>query len=118
MFSSCSKDDDPTLTKTQLLTQNTWKYNSGTVSDPLFQLLLALYAGTEYTFKIDKTYSGTQLTLPTDGKWELSPDEKNLILDKGTTEELTFEITKLDATLLEVKFTQNGLTINLKFAKK
>lgn len=118
LFSSCSKDDDPTLTKTQLLTQNTWKYSSGTSSDPLGQLALAFFSGAEYSFKADKTYSGLLLTLPIDGKWEFSADETKLILDKGTTEEQTFEIVTLNASAFDYKIVDGSLTLTLKFVKK
>jgi hypothetical protein len=118
LISSCKKDDDPALTKTQLLTQNTWKYSSGTSSDPLGQLVLAFYSGAEYTYKTDKTYSYLIFTQPLSGKWEFSTDETKLITDKGTTEELTYDILKLDTSALEVKYTDSGITFTLKFVKK
>lgn len=118
LFSSCSKDDDPTLTKTQLLTQNTWKYSSGTSTDPTAQSLLALLTGSEYIFKSDKTYTSIFFTLSTNGKWEFSTDETKLILDKGTTEETSSDIVKLDGTTLELKTVDGSIVTTLTYVKK
>lgn len=119
LFSSCSKDDDPTLTKTQLLTQNTWKYSSGTSTNPLVQALMGLLAGTEYVFKTDKTYSVTQLGQSiASGKWEFSSDETKIILDKGSVDESTLEIVTLDGSNLEVKEVDGGFTTTIKYVKK
>lgn len=119
LFSSCSKDDDdPAITKTQLLTQNTWKYSSGTSSDPAIQVFLVLYTGQEYTFKIDKTFTGTLGGFPVSGVWEFSENEANLLLDKGTSDEAEFEIAKLDATNLELKAVDAGIVTILKYTKK
>jgi len=118
LISSCKDDDDPVLTKTQLLTQNTWKYSSGTSSDAFAQSLLAILTGQEYTFKSDKTYSGILLGFPTSGTWDFSADESKLILEKGTSDETSSEIVKLDASNLELKTVDGGVTTTLKYAKK
>lgn len=118
LISSCKKDDDPVLTKTQLLTQNTWKYSSGTSSDPAIQAILVLYNGQEYVFKIDKTFTGILGGFPVSGVWEFSENETHLILNKGTTDEVDFEITTLDATILELKIVDTGVIITLKYTKK
>jgi len=119
LISSCKKDDDPVLTKTQLLTQNTWKYSSGTSTNPLVQALISLLTGTEYVFMTDKTYSVTQLGQSiANGKWEFSSDESKIILDKGSVEESTLEIVTLDGSNLEVKEVDGSFVTTIKYVKK
>lgn len=119
LISSCKKDDDPVLTKTQLLTQNTWKYGSGNSTNPLVQALISLLTGTEYVFKADKTYSVTQLGQSiASGKWEFSSDETKIILDKGSIEESTLEIVTLDGSNLEVKEVDGSFVTTIKYVKK
>ncbi|HEY5826496.1 MAG TPA: hypothetical protein VIT44_19130 [Cyclobacteriaceae bacterium] len=121
-LSSCKDDDDPsTKSKTDLLTQNTWKYKGVLPANDLnAQFLGILYKDSEYTFKKDKTYSSILFTIPITGKWEFAEDETQLILDKGEQEELTFKVKTLDDSNLELTSIDSNQTtaITLQFVKK
>jgi hypothetical protein len=119
LISACGDDNAPALSKTQLLTQNTWKFSSVTSTDATAQALLALFlTGSEVVFKADKTYNQTTLLGPSSGKWEFSSGETALILDKGTAEESTGDIVKLDGSNLELKEVVGTVTTTTKYVKK
>ncbi len=122
-LSSCSKDDDPTPTKskTDLLVQNTWKYKAMLPqNDFAAQLYSILYKDSEYTFKADKTYSSVFFTLTVPGKWEFAENDTQLILDKGEQSETKFKVKTLDDSTLELTVIDPDLTseITVQYVKK
>jgi hypothetical protein len=122
ILASCSKDDDPaTKTKTDLLVQNTWKFKAALPSDDIgAQFIAAFYQNSEYTFKKDKTYTGSLLTISISGKWEFAENEAQLILDKGDTGELKFKVKTLDDSNLELTAIDpdNTTEITYQYVKK
>lgn len=128
-LSSCSKDPVP-LTKTQLLTQNTWTLTSVTYAG--MSIPGATFTG-QLIFKTDKTYtfslSATAVGVdPIDvtetGTWTLSSDEKSFTMTSndptGTTggTALTSDIITLDAVNLKFKQSISGIDIVYTFVKK
>lgn len=102
---SCSKDDkDEAPSNTALLTSHAWKFGSVESSDVFTKTLLsALYGQSTTTFKADKSYSMSILGQSATGTWEFSDGEKKLIQDKGTDEELNYEILRLSSDNLDLK---------------
>ena len=114
LISSCSEDDGVAAkTKTDLLTQHTWIYSTGTSSNPLAGALLAILAGSEYTFKADKTYTGTILAIPTSGDWSFESNESKLIID-----DTEYDLSRLDDSTLELIQTDAGTVNTLVYVKK
>lgn len=119
MISSCKKDD-LIKTRTQLLTQHTWKFTSAISSDTAVPMLLANQKGSELTFRIDMTYFTNPITgaSSTFGTWEFSTDEKELFTNKGTSLERVSEISKLDESSLELKETKGSVVTTFIYEKK
>jgi len=121
-LSSCKDDDDAaTKSKTDLLVQNTWKYKAILPANDLgAQILSLFYKDSEYSFKTDKTYSGTLITLPVTGKWEFAENETQLILDKGDQDEMKFKIKTLNDSNLELTIVNPDYTteITVQYIKK
>lgn len=127
ILSSCGKDDDPAKSKTVLLTQHTWKFSAVTSDFPGFDLFKEEFAtdyeSDEFKFNEDKTYTYTNTadaSANMSGKWEFSSDETKLILDKGTDDEETYTVVKLDEGTLETSITDPffSITFNLIYVKK
>jgi hypothetical protein len=107
---SCSKEKDTEPTQTDLLAAGTWTgygiYYTGTDVTKEFRDDLG-YDVTKYSIKFDKaktfleTYDGSTRN----GKWEFANGDKDIILDKGTSDEYTLTILKLDAKELFVEYT-------------
>lgn len=119
LISSCKKDD-LIKTRTQLLTQHTWKFTSAISSDTAVPMLLANQKGSELTFRIDMTYFTNPITgaSSTFGTWEFSTDEKELFTNKGTPLERVSEISKLDESSLELKETKSSVVTTFIYEKK
>lgn len=123
--SSCSDDDEVTKSKADLLTQHGWKLSSGTSSNANLQNEIDLVVAFQYyyIFNKDKSYT-TGIPLSSDvetGKWEFSTDETKLILDKGTSDEVTLTIGKLDDSSLELTGNDpdySNASYTLKFVKR
>lgn len=116
---SC-KDDEVTKSRTDLLTQHTWKIKSGTPADHAL-VESALEAGIEYSFKKDGTVTIIDLRSdePIAGTWEFNDDETKIISDKGTDYETTSDISILDDSNLEFKSSGGGgQAITILFGKK
>lgn len=82
-----------------------WKiqeyYEDGQLnSDPI-------YTAIRFSFKTDGTYNVVFMGQDNPGIWEFNSDETKIILDKGTPDEVTLEILKLDASHLNMK-SQDG----------
>ncbi len=115
---SCSKSD-PGPSRSMLITQNDWKYNSFTSTDAYLQSYITLaLTGSELHFSTDKTTTLTFTTSPTPStySWSFSADEKNLTLTDSSTS-IVYEVTLLDGTNLQ--FRTSGAIINVyKYVKK
>ena len=111
LLSSCSKDDEPNLSRTELLTQKSWKLTQTAVlgiSGPPESTA----ADDIYTFSADGAYTfdeGASKEDPGDpqtitGTWEFIENESKIRL---TYSGLTFdqEIVELSTSKLKVKFT-------------
>lgn len=119
LISSCSKKSDPAPSRTVLLTQNTWKFSSVTTPDPLTTgLLTAVLNGSEYSFKTDGTVSYKTSLASSTSKWEFTSNETKIILNKGATNENTQDVVTLDGSNLELRETDGGVTITIKYVKK
>ena len=115
-FTGCSKDDDEpavVVTKTQLLTKESWKQvNSEVSTGGAFTSDWASWDDCDKddltTFKTDKTYQATEGAtkcnpadpdLIDEGTWDFNSDETKLIMDVLST-----TIVKLDETDLIITF--------------
>lgn len=112
-------EDDDAKSRTDLLTQHTWKIKSGTPADHAF-VISAMSAGVEYSFKKDGTLTtiDSRIDEPIIGTWEFNSDETKIIADKGTDYETTSDISILDDSSLEFKSTSGSQTITILFGKK
>ncbi len=86
--------------KTTLLTQSTWKttkFTSGGVDQTAVEAKLMKFntAGTYTATKPDNS------TVP--GVWEFNVDETNVIMDKGSANERSWEILSLTSTALNLR---------------
>lgn len=123
-FTSCSKDDEPTLTgKPALLTSHDWKYSSATslTADPTYlDGLSGLYANMVVNFKADKTYSGTYVFGALEGTWSFNSGE-TILTAVGTIDGeftlITLTETNFDFSFIDDGIFGNGDKITLKFVK-
>ena len=102
-FYSCEKTEEGSNVR-DLIVNNTWVYDTLEISDLTNTgLVLAAtfthlaYAGSEYDFKDDGTYTLTSDLANIDGTWELVED-KTIITDKGTENEEELQIIEINST--------------------
>ena len=120
-LSSCSKDDDPKASKTELLTAKAWKQTKikalGVEGEPD-----ACDKDDTYTFKTDKTFVQDEGATKCDssddqttsGTWKFNGDETIITVsteDSGITISYDETIVELSATTLKVKYTIFGIEI-------
>ncbi len=107
MLLSCGTDD-PKVDKRALLVGAKWTFSEVVAEDELTQgLITSLYQGSTFTFNTNGSYNGEFGdwidNLAYEGTWELTSDEKKIILDKGTDEEKTWDIITLDSDTFSYK---------------
>lgn len=112
-FYSCEKDEGKDSVR-DLMVNNIWAYdtlevsdltNSGLVIAAAFTHLV--YENSEYDFNDNGTYTLTSDLVDEDGVWELV-DNKTIIMDKGTDDEVELEILEIDNTILKLKLSVEG----------
>ena len=115
---SC-KDDEVTKSRTDLLTQHTWKVKSGTPAEHAI-VKSALAAGIEYSFKKDGTVTiiDVRIDKPITGTWEFNSDETKIIADKETDYSTTSKISALDDSNLEFESLDSKQSVTILFGKK
>lgn len=121
-FASCKKNDEVTITKTKLLTAQTWHgkavlANNIDVSDRQEVKDMFLDIKTmQLTFRADKTYTATfndnEGSQTITGNWELRDGEQILYFDL-TGEFGLAELTNTQLTLVK-KMEQNGIQYDAK----
>ncbi len=122
-FYSCEKDKDGDKTTAELLTSKTWAYDTLEISDVndvglvLAAAFLHLgYSDAEYVFHSDGTYTLTTLVAGViNGTWEL-PDDNTLLMDKGTQDEMEFEILLLTSTKCNLDLYTEGNFLGTDYA--
>ena len=106
---SCGKDDDPVVvTNTSLLTSHEWKFSGAKSDDTTTKSLTELiYSGSTWKFQTNGTYSGklgpTLDNEEFNGTWMFTKEEKQLVLDKNTSDETIYDVLKLTADELHIK---------------
>lgn len=111
LISSCSKDDDPLLSRLELLTQKPWKLKSTTIVGIGSSPPESYSADDIHTFNTDGTYLFDEGPTKEDssdpqtvnGTWEFAEDETIIKLSYGGLT-LNQEIVELTSTTLKVKF--------------
>lgn len=111
LISSCSKDDDPILSRLELLTQKPWKLKSSTIVGIGTSPPESYSADDIHTFNTDGTYVFDEGPTKEDssdpqtvnGKWEFAEAETIIKLSYGGLT-LNQEIVELTSTTLKVKF--------------
>ncbi|HNP07335.1 MAG TPA: DUF5004 domain-containing protein [Cyclobacteriaceae bacterium] len=111
LISSCSKDDDPILSRLELLTQKPWKLKSTTIVGIGTSPPESYSADDIHTFNTDGTYVFDEGPTKEDssdpqtvnGKWEFAEAETIIKLSYGGLT-LNQEIVELTSTTLKVKF--------------
>ncbi|MBZ0247687.1 MAG: DUF5004 domain-containing protein [Cyclobacteriaceae bacterium] len=111
IISSCSKDDDPILSRLELLTQKPWKLKSSTIVGIGTSPPESYSADDIHTFNTDGTYVFDEGPTKEDssdpqtvnGKWEFAEAETIIKLSYGGLT-LNQEIVELTSTTLKVKF--------------
>lgn len=100
-ITSCSKDDDGP-SRRNLLTAGEWKGHSvywgdREVTGDLQEFEESPYDITQFSYKFDKagTYLVTYDSRISNGTWELVDNEQGLLMNKGTSFEVTLKIVKL-----------------------
>lgn len=111
-ISSCSKDNEPTLSRLQLLTQKPWKLKSTSIAGIGSSPPASFSADDTHTFNADGGYLFDEGPTKEDasypqtisGSWEFAENEKFIKLAYSG---LTFnqEIIELNSNTLKVKFT-------------
>lgn len=109
---SCEKDDgNGGKTKTDLLTAHAWVFSDVTSDsdDAMVEFALALVKAimedAVYVFDANGSYSLTVYSETGTGTWEFSSDEKTLILDEGTEDEVQNQIVTLTDSQLVLSST-------------
>ncbi len=112
-FQSCEKDDK-TVSKKELLVNHVWEYDSMQVSDMndaglLFAaaVLHLSYEDGELDFENDGTYNLTSSLTSLSGVWELV-NNKTIIFDKETDDEMEWEIVKINSSEAHFKMHLEG----------
>jgi hypothetical protein len=129
VLGSCSKKSDPTpATKTQLLTQNTWKltgvtYGGAAIPGATFTGELLMRPNKTYSFSLTATVMGASISAVETGAWVLAADEMSFTMtpdNPGTSgiTTLTSEIITLDAANLQYKQNVDGQEVSYTFVKK
>jgi len=111
LISSCSKDDEPLLSRLELLTQKPWKLKSTTIVGIGSSPPESYSADDIHTFNTDGTYLFDEGPTKEDssdpqtvnGTWEFAEDETIIKLSYGGLT-LNQEIVELTSTTLKVKF--------------
>ena len=111
LLSSCSKDDEPILSRLELLTQKPWKLKSVTIVGIGASPPESFQADDTYTFSAAGVYTfdeGSSKEDPGDpqtatGTWEFAENESIIKLNTGGLV-LSQEILELNSSTLKVKF--------------
>jgi hypothetical protein len=118
---SCEKDEVK-IDKSELLTENIWAYDTLEIvptTDAGFLLAAAVlhmaFQGAEYDFYKDGTYDMTSDMTSISGIWELV-ENKTLLLDKGTENEMSLEILKINDVSASFKLHLEGEYFNTPYA--
>jgi len=114
LFQSCEKDEAK-VNKSELLTDNIWAYDTleiAPTTDPGFLLAVAVmhmaFQGAEYDFYKDGTYDMTSDMINNhSGTWELV-ENKTLLLDKATDDEMSLVILKINDLTADFKLHLEG----------
>jgi hypothetical protein len=126
-FSACKKDNDPTLSKTDLLTSQAWKLTNIRLLD-IESAPRDCAKDDAYTFQVDKTMvhdEGATKCNSTDtqtinGTWRFNSDETVLTLIAGTDINATFpleqQLLELTTSSLKVKYSIIGIEIEEHYA--
>lgn len=99
--------------RTELLTEGTWKFQSFTNPDldaTDLAFTTAFLSLTEYDYSDDGTYVTTfadTLFDPTTGTWELNDDATVITQDKGTDDEISADIIELTKETFSYSFTDS-----------
>lgn len=126
-LSSCeTKEKDPKpATKTELLTATTWKVNKvlANGTDYTSHDGVKRYATSEVLYKTDGTYIWKHFEGTYSGNWEFGSNETVIWEDKGTTDELKWDIKELKANSFitnQNKVDANGtpFVLELQWVKK
>lgn len=120
-LASCDKDDDAEPSNKGHLTSKAWKGAKITLNESNFTQYFADEVGYDIknntiTYKGDGTYSDTYGRTTTSGNWEFALNETELVYDKGTEDEFTMQISKLNKDSLIISQTQyiDGDKVTLK----
>lgn len=118
-FSSCKKDDEET--RKDLLTGR-WEgetiTSNATLNGIAFPAETESLSGSFIEFKSDGTYtSDDNEAFEGSGTWKFSNGEKDIIMDEGTDDEITFTITSISSNDLKLSYseqeTEDGFTISV-----
>jgi hypothetical protein len=104
LVSACG-DEEVLTGKIALLTAHEWKFSTCESEDEItVEFTNAFNAGARYTFLQNGTYSAKLgnvfNNVPYTGDWEFASNESQIILDKGTDEEIIYTIETLSSTTL------------------
>lgn len=110
LISSCSKDDDPTLSRLELLTQKPWKLKSTITERNGYRTPDSYSIDDTYTYNTDGTYvydQGTKINSSApqtvNRTWEFGENETIIKLSEGG-DIIDQEILELSELTLKVKF--------------
>lgn len=108
----CEKEED--LSKEELLTSHVWRFSDITANTDtqdvldLIAFAKALMTGGTINFDDDGTYSMTAMQQTETGIWELSADEKTLIMDDDDGTVDPSETTLASITLSKMEWEDEG----------
>jgi len=98
-FGACSDSStEPTVDKFEALTAKPWKVVSYTEGGTDMTQI----GPKELTFKVDSTVKWGEYSVP----WEFASNESQIVLNKGESDERTWDIVDLTSSSLKLKKTQ------------
>ncbi len=98
------KKDDPTPAGRKEQLSRAWKVDGTLVNGQPYAG--TEFAGWQFDFRKDNTYTLMTGTQSGQGTWELTSSDSKLLLDKGSQGETVFTILQLDASRLDLEITQ------------
>lgn len=111
LVAGCKKDDkEAEPTKTAIVTAKAWKLDkifalNQDITSFVGEDLLGELGNSDVKFNVDGTYTSTNRSTnaTANGNWEFSADETKMILNKGTTRELTLDVIQLSNSNLDLR---------------
>ncbi len=102
----------------QLLTTPVWIFSGATSTNATTYTLIPLLSNSTYKFFGNGTYTFTYQAVGQAGTWQFNADQTQFILQKGTVNERTLNITKLEVSKFEFQEIVGSDVTSYQYIKK